>query len=517
MDQLFASLAVSGASLVSKAAFSYCQGYAVKQISTYVQQSTEKSKHKDRLVRMQSVLERKLAVITPAIDMCEIVAARGNTGLEAVLTLSSELKRDLNKLGSSIHGDDSEENNAQMTTTVLREVEDLIKAIDDLVPYIQLAIASCGVSVQNTIPDSVSPSRLLQASTAVALASGRYQAHKNFGATQPPEPVQVGPRFPVRVYSLFQSSARAKGVSDWTWKEDYAKASVTVQRVPTEISNLNDDDATSAAAAPLRSRIAYELWMVEDLNDGRYHEETEGKTLQPDEMVPGKKVRIPATDIQRLYYTRSGNLLNIDAKAPVMVLKVVRGGRPTPSSQSQGATPARNQDNSRIEYLAFELYQPDTENEEAGDSGEDEQEDSDSSIEGDGSDTDGAGKALTKAPSPRRQRQQRSYISGAIPIGLLSVLEYILRLSALEVSEQRSHLDVPDEKLNMYLSSDVGGGNQARNSLANLAMSGQPLSSASSKKLPSTSGSSGLDSPLNRKPGGTRFLDRLLSASNGQE
>ncbi|CAJ0766545.1 21752_t:CDS:2, partial [Entrophospora sp. SA101] len=73
----------------------------------------------------------------------------------------------------------------------------------------------------------------------------------------------------------------------------------------------------------------YELVLIEDLNDGRYHDEFDiedpkkqkeikSKLEQPNVSIPGKIKRIPVTSISRLFYNSSGSLLNIEELKKVL-------------------------------------------------------------------------------------------------------------------------------------------------------------------------------------------------------
>ncbi|KAI8818781.1 RanGTP-binding protein-domain-containing protein [Fimicolochytrium jonesii] len=508
MDQLFATLAISGASLVSKAAFSYAQGVAVRQISGFVQRTTaDKSSLHKQLVSLQNVLQIKLSIVTPAIDTCEILAAKGNTSLEGILHLSGELKKRLRKLGERVQIDTADSTNGEQggadqqkefAAEVLKDVEEVLKTIDNLVPFLQLALQNSGASLGGGLGGSTSPGRLLQASTAVALASGRFVAHSQFGPTQPPDPVQVGSPFPVRVYSLFQSSARAKGLSDFTWREDFAKATVTVQRI------------SATASRTKTSWIAYNLVITEDLNDGRYHEGVDVSKCKMTDVIPGRVNRISVTDLKKLYYSRSGLLLNIDAKSPVLVVKLDSDAVPVVGAgdASGGSnTPVRAKERAGAEYLALELFHDDSHHKpdsdsDLSDSDEDAEEHTDTGSPTKPSNPKSANDATTTTtttPPPERVH--------------LSVLEYILRLATLEVSEQRSHLEVSDEKLNLYLANEVRrssrGGDDG-------AVGGNGTGGMSSQQPPRRH--SGQDSPLARKAGGGRtllgdtFVERLRKA-----
>ncbi|KAJ3164368.1 hypothetical protein HDU88_005466 [Geranomyces variabilis] len=505
MDQLFASLAISGASLVSKAAFSYAQGYAVKQLTTFVAKTTaDKGAVHKKLDALQRTLALKLAVITPSIDTCEILAARGNTSLEPVLELAEDLRRSLRVVSDRVTdadpacldgGADVAGRNA-LTVEVLEDVTRVLAAIDNLVPFLNLALQNSGTSIGDggaaAVVGGVSPSRLLQASTAVALADGRFYSHTQFGPNRPPQPVKVGQDFPVRVYSLFQSSARAKGLSDVTWKEDHAKANVCVQRCHGSES----------------VKIAYDLVITPDRDDGRFHDEKEEGIVSA--------TRISISDLRKVFYSRSGSLLNhSDARgAPVLVLKVEKDSAPLPSSGSE--TP-RAKSAAATEWLAFELWLDDDEGR-YDDSTSDE---SDSDVEGTGSSPTSARPVTpTEPPSQALSTHRQPAPAQHKPsLGMLSTLELILRLTAMEISEQRSHLETTDEKLMLYLTNELRGSNRSGQSsgIASQAQLGPPSGTVSSGVRRRSGGGGVVDSPLARKAGfsDSPLFDRLKREADG--
>lgn len=413
------------------------------------------------------------------------------------------MKRELSKLGD-IAEKGHRTGGQQLTASVLEHLQKVIETIDDLVPFLQLALQIRN-NVSSNLPANISHGRLLQASSAVSIASSRYAAHCQFGSTKPPDAVPVGPSFPARIYSLFQSSARAKHYSDLTWKEEMAKASIRVRRVAASLSMLTEEERSSAAAASLRSRISYEIQIVENLNDGRYHEELEGKTVESVDIVAGRTKVIPVADMRSLYYTHSGKLLNIDAKAPVMVVKI-RGQGAFPLTHEAEGTPLRTKEN--VEWLAFELWQE--EEEENGDDNDDDNDDDDIDDKLAQEDEATPSNDLPKGDSklnPRGMPQERTSTE-PISRGFLSILEYILRLTTLEVAEQRSHLDVPDEILTLYLANEIGS-RRGGSDMGGLGGRAHAASSLREQQAQS------LCSPLARKPGGTRFLDRIQRLSDG--
>jgi hypothetical protein len=91
----------------------------------------------------------------------------------------------------------------------------------------------------------------------------------------------------VKLYSLFAANQREASAAAFTWKEELHKAEAVIEKGKPH---------------------AYSLVITEDMDDGLYHDEEEER----------QKLTIDVGHIDRMYYTQSGELLNIeDAKAPV--------------------------------------------------------------------------------------------------------------------------------------------------------------------------------------------------------
>ncbi|CAJ0827846.1 7145_t:CDS:2, partial [Entrophospora sp. SA101] len=190
-------------------------------------------------------------------------------------------------------------------------------------------MTTSGVNLGWSLPNSVSPSRLLQASNSLSEANRKYNKEKikNNGSIKQ---VRVGPLFKLKLYYMFTASVRPKSVADFTWKEEYTKCDVAVYRICADDNNINRKKKKK------KLEYVYELVLIEDLNDGRYHDEFDiedpkkqkeikSKLEKPNVSIPGKIKRIPVTSISRLFYNSSGSLLNIEeSKSPVLVLKVMK-------------------------------------------------------------------------------------------------------------------------------------------------------------------------------------------------
>jgi hypothetical protein len=211
--------------------------------------------------------------------------------------------------------------------------------------------------------------------------------------------------FSLRMYTLFKGSVRksVKGM-DFSWKEEFHRADGRLERVKGD-------------------EIAYRLVIQENLDDGLVHESD----------VPSCKV-LGLMNIATMYFSSSGRLLRIpDSNSPVLILKVrqhrVESGDRTPPNGATGST-------AEEEWIALELYQSsmvDTSSE-----GEEEEEDNVFLVKQD-----------TPPPPPKTVAIVEQ------PGHALGLLEYMIRLAALEMRQQCDHSDIPDEQLALFLSNDM--------------------------------------------------------------
>lgn len=297
------------------------------------------------------------------LDMCNDVfvsSARGNTSLESAVSLTKSLRWEIQALGQRLsRAANAEEviqrkgSKAQEKSQHDRELNQIVQAIrklltriEDAVPLINLAITASGASLSSNLPSSVSPSRLLQASTFLTAGDSQYGASNS-------NHVQIGPTFTLSVYMLFMAHARPQNEEEFresTWKEVIHKADVKLMRVPINAlyqlpgaalhANREDCNTTTAEAngsgyfppqmnSEFRAdEYAYQLVIVEDLDDDRVH------TFDDDEPQPGPygdiesagiREAVPIHELSKIFYADTGKILNIgtdsEANSPVLLLK----------------------------------------------------------------------------------------------------------------------------------------------------------------------------------------------------
>lgn len=287
--------------------------------------------------------------------MIELIAARGNTSLESAVSLTKELRLEIQNLGvrlSKAAADEelsrkgssrakSREQNDLELDIIVGDMERLLARIEDAVPLINLAITTSGVSLSTTLPPSVSPSRLLQASTFLTSGDANY-------AARPGTPVQVGPVFVLSVYMLFTAHAfrphDSEGVRETTWQEVIHKARVKLMRVPLDrlydlpgskveplsqsvngaLPHGEDYLPTHVPSQGKAYEFGYQLLIVEDFDDDRMHDEDEQEPFE-DVACAGIREAIPVHQVSKLFYADTGKILNIgnegEATNPILLVK----------------------------------------------------------------------------------------------------------------------------------------------------------------------------------------------------
>ncbi|ODH40908.1 hypothetical protein ACO22_01507 [Paracoccidioides brasiliensis] len=317
-------------------------GYAIRQSSKLLKNVSVSQRAE--LQVLQDRLQSKIRIISPAIDMIELIAARGNTSLESALSLTKALRWDIQSLGERLAKAVSVEELYQEGAisskartglddeirSIIKDIQNVLQRIEDAVPLINLAITTSGASLSTTLPASVSPSRLLQASTFLTTGDTQY-------SMSPSQPVQIGPTFTLSVYMLFSGHIRPideVSVRNTTWKEVIHKARVKVRRVPMDMmfssyTNLHPPGEFSSekhiSGEARTDEFAYQILIIEDLDDGRVHNDEEKHGSFEDVALAGIREIIPIHEISKIFYADTGKILNIgnegEVNNPVLLLK----------------------------------------------------------------------------------------------------------------------------------------------------------------------------------------------------
>jgi hypothetical protein len=347
MDVLLARITQQAVHYAIRSGVSISAGFAFQQCHRLLK-STPMGEERERLTHLHAQLESKMRVVSPSVDMIELIAARGNTSLESVVSLAQDIRLHIQHLGSRLsrmtyptvdggytytkmHGRKSKGYHADDMRSIISQMEMLLHRINDAVPLINLAITTSGVSMSTKLSEKVSPGRLLQASTFVTAADRAYVLESSRRS-------QVGPTYVVSVYMLFGAhSSRPPDVRRSTWKEVIHKAQLKIWRVSLDqVYALPGEDARTTSnvtngsipAEVKAAEYAYQMSIVEDLDDNRLH------TVDDADPMPGQfndianagcRDVVPVHEISKIFFADTGKLLDIgtdeDVHNPVILLK----------------------------------------------------------------------------------------------------------------------------------------------------------------------------------------------------
>lgn len=221
---------------------------------------------------------------------------------------------------------DRSRNDAEIKS-IIRDIKRLLVRIEDAVPLMNLAITTSGAKLSTNLPSTISPSRLLQASTFLTAGDTQYSMF-------PAQAIQIGPTFTLSLYMLFASHLRPhdeEGIRTTTWKEVVHKARLKLRRVPMDLTVPPAEAPPRHVQLPAEARVdefAYQLLLIEDLDDGRVHTLDEGEP-QPQEYedvkTAGLREIVPIHQISKIFYADTGKILNIstdgETNNPVLLLK----------------------------------------------------------------------------------------------------------------------------------------------------------------------------------------------------
>ena len=512
MDHFLQTIATTSVSFVGKAAYSYAASLALKKIQSSLQgdslsssrastaaSTAQSNDEQDMLKNLEIKLSRKLSVILPVLDQIHQDVARGKEEAESIVALSKELQICLDKLagysqeaslgGRGGEASDSSASIAKMRGKKREQFGIVLDLLDEIIPLLQLhltatrSVDTLASQSASSLSLQLSYSRLLKASAALVTGDAVASfAHTDSATTS----LQVGPTIGVRLYTLFQGSAR-KDVP-FTWKEEFLKGIVKVFR----------KSPTSS------SPRGYFLEISEDLNDGRVHDDVNPFLLENGVFVKGAKRIVDISHLAKMFYTSAGALLSIEeSRMPVLVLKTLSDNEQTGNAKpGSSSTPSTPQVGSKVEWLALELFlQQDDTDEKDSSSSSSSVDDEDDGNDNDGERVEKEIKNLSIADnlvSNSSQHDGKESLVEKSSLSQLCFLEYLIRLCALECQAGMSHTKVSDSLFREFFEKGNGRGVL------------EPAEILAKKKNRVVQGGS-MESPVStRKAGGKGLLDRFL-------
>ncbi|KUI52460.1 Ran-specific GTPase-activating protein 30 [Cytospora mali] len=379
MDALLGRLGAHAVNYAIRSGIALTSSYAIGQCSRLLKTVDDRSVRAE-LKSLQDQLNGKIKILSPVIDLIEFKSGRGNIFLESAVPLAKSLHRDIVALGRRLENAAFAEEGSRLSGTksqtaeahyhellsIIRAIKALLARIDSEIPSLQIAITASGETLSSSMPTGISPSRFLQASFFLNLGDTQF-------ASDPTRPVQIGPTFYLSLYMLFightqpatqhSNAARSgpatpdpsragtplkdgpygfgEGERKPIWQEVLHKARVRLCRtpmswhfdhnqgyvpggifMPDQDSNYSGDQAFGRP-----DEYTYHLEIVEDLDDGRVHEDDDAKISSYDGVTrAGIRESIPIHQISRIFYTDSGRILNVGnsdeaGNNPILLLK----------------------------------------------------------------------------------------------------------------------------------------------------------------------------------------------------
>ncbi|KAG2180776.1 hypothetical protein INT44_003783 [Umbelopsis vinacea] len=375
MDELFSKLALQTANTVTRIAINHATNAALKSVTSYLLKQPKTKQQQHGIEDLQRQLDLRIKNLKPTIDIIARRVADGQEDLEPALEMCKDLRRDIDSFGADI---DME---SKTTTTtpefVALQLRNVLQRVDDTIPWLQLALRTSDIEKGTRRGANASTSRLLR---AVSVLHQCKDGDKTI-------------EFNLRLYSMFLGNVRPSTAKDFTWKEDYHKCKVTLTK---------------------KSAFNYQLNIEEDLEDLRYHEEGE----------KAGQLNFDIRHLQRMYYTKSGELLNIeDSKTPVLVLKITKTANiAEPSSDSKSTTlkTISSDEAHAATWYALEEWK-------------DDEDESDNEDEG-------------TPEKAQDAKTQKPLFHPSLPI-----LEATLRLAQLETTEEMDVLQAGDDLIDLYM------------------------------------------------------------------
>ncbi|AJS02629.1 BMC_2a_G0034960.mRNA.1.CDS.1 [Saccharomyces cerevisiae] len=418
MDEILAKAGSQAVTFAIKSGISIASTYALKTITNFVVQIPKDDAR--RIDQLKFKLESRMAIVSSAIDLIKLVAARGNTNLQITLRLTKDLKEEIdrfdekiNEMTQKVEGSRSAKTQNEAIKAVENYIKDLLLRIEEITPFINLSLTTSGANLNSALPYQISPGLLLKASDFVSENNRKYEKamKSNEKGTGDKEilKVQVGPTFEVTLFSIFYNlTSENNGQSGIVWKEDMKRAKARIYRL----------NSTSR-------KYDYFMKIEQDFNDGRYHEDDD-KEDTPQELA------IDLNHIKKLFFSVSGKLLRLEEQdSPVLVLKIDRS-----DDKENGSSEGEKGLLDDITWYAVSGYEAIEEDED-----EDEEEDEEEGKDGE-----------ERKEEEEEEEEEENKLEDKD--SSITLLEYIIRLTSLQSNDQKSILEVSDERLSIYLNDE---------------------------------------------------------------
>ena len=173
MDDLLAKAGSQAVTFAIRSGVSLASSFAIKTLTNFIVHIPKNDAR--RIESLRAKLENRIEIVSSAIDLIKLVAARGNTNLDSTLRLTKDLKQEIDsfdekmkRLTEKVTTSKSSKSQEEAIKSVEAYIEDLLLRIEEVTPFINLSLNTTGTSLSTALPQQVSPGLLLQASNFVS-------------------------------------------------------------------------------------------------------------------------------------------------------------------------------------------------------------------------------------------------------------------------------------------------------------------------------------------------------------
>lgn len=437
MDKLLSKAGTTLVTFAVRSGVQLASSYVLKSVSKLVEGVPEKDRR--RVERLKIKLQNRIDIIMHAIELIRLIAARGNTEMEGTINLADELKSEIDDFHDYINDlSENESLKKEEIVSIEKSMNILLLKINQTIPIINLALTTSGARLSGNMNSFVSPGQLLKSAAIVHDSNEIYKtAIRNRDNDE--VNIQVGPSFDMTTYNIFYSapdSGSNQSKAKIIWKERYPRSTIRIIRVVSK-----------------NFEYSYILGIEENFNDERYHDEDDNP----------EQIKVDTRAIHRVFFSASGKLLKLeDRNSPVLVLKVRKVTTEQIDNEITSQT-ERTKNNkkakSKFDWLAFGCYDDVDNGDESAKSSESDEDTDSNNVGVDAADEISVKEHIIKKENAVTQNSathNRKAIIPEIPFvsKSLSLMEYLLRICALQANDQQSVFDVKDERLRLYLNDE---------------------------------------------------------------
>ena len=136
MEEFLLRLGSHAATFAIRSGVSLAGGFAIRQVTKFIQDGP--TQQTQELEALRERLETKIKIVTPAIDLIERIAAKGNTSLASTVILTTALRNEINQFAQRVaDATEAREGSKQTSGQIKSESQRILSAMRSLLSQIE--------------------------------------------------------------------------------------------------------------------------------------------------------------------------------------------------------------------------------------------------------------------------------------------------------------------------------------------------------------------------------------------